>query len=145
MQMDQLRTYRHNVQTQRNSRNIVGHSHLSSGRVRSIATERFGGIGAREGCYENERVTADSASNSGISTQKGCGLVGSRQSFGDRRRRICSETRRTVVQMLRVRKRMAGTLRYRETGWMPEMSKHRLPQSATRQRTQRTWDCLGML
>ena len=145
MQMDQLRTYRHNVQAQRNSHNIVRHSHPSGGRVRSVTTERLGGIGAREGCYENERVTADPASNPGISTQESGGFIGSRQSFGDRRRRLCSETRRTPVQMLRVPKRMAGTLRHRETGRMPEMPKHRLPQSATRQWIQRAWECWGIL
>ena len=71
MQMDQLRTYCHNVQAQR-------HSHPSSGRVRSVATERLGGIGAGEGCYENEGVTADPSSNLGIGTQEGRGFIGSR-------------------------------------------------------------------
>ncbi len=145
MQMGQLRTYRHNVQAQRNSRNIVGHCHPSGGRVRGVATERLGGFGAGEGCCEDERVTANSASNSGISTQEGRGFIGSRQSFGDRRRRLCSETRRTPVQMLLVPKRMAGTIRHRETGRMPEMQEHRLPQSATRQRTHQTWDCWRIL
>jgi len=88
VQMDLLRTRRDSVQAERYSCNGTGDGHVRVGRVRGFEVEGFARIRAGGGCCENERIAADSTSNSGICAQEDCGLLGSRESIGDRRREL---------------------------------------------------------